>query len=766
VELDKLQKKTVLTADEQKLLISTTEQYVVSTLALAAANQTVSRTFDELLLKIPKLSSEYGSFKDILGGGASGPAIERLRLRLQKDILTGLGQGIYAGKTVTPDKFFREAAPETFTTALGTRGEQFDLADLIDNPELLRKLLPEEFGGVPRKYGGGQTPSIPFNPTAIAFLQEALQQEIALGDASHFTARELDKLTETILNLATETSTVTKEAAIVAQAQADTLYRQAIGTLSGEKLTNTILADTILERLQRVREEAQPNIPYSPAQREDRGGIAERARADFTTRNQALTETFNQIYALRAAGQAIPNEELIEAAVNTFKLADSTKGLNSLYEDLQSEGNDALNRGIVEWAKSAGLSTEQLNSLMKELNVTMIELESTVAEIQERFDAAIASAGKNFAQRSLQLEVSRSSGQFDENPERYRQLVAQNEQAYKSELRLTESVKNLDETAYAGLLDTLSRVIGLQHLNNLTSEEQTEIQQSLGIQLIENAVELGLNADQIAEVTNQFLILTDAITNLPEYKKIVVEIEQVYTTRGVREGGFSLSPDLQNQFTDASKKLAEEKKAAEDRLNRLLREGRLNRQPTTAPTTTNKPGLLDIPKEFIDQSTLESIRKGILTPETVAGLGFTDIKSLLQEAIKRARSLQSLVPGEDKANKNEIVELLSGTQRILETRGVGEEYLRKALEELTTQVKKQNDLLDKANTIRRIRVGAGDFAAFANVPLNTRTGVSVGGPEGPISINLNINGQLLTPAQFSQLADQIGAALKRQLAGG
>jgi hypothetical protein len=144
----------------------------------------------------------------------------------------------------------------------------------------------------------------------------------------------------------------------------------------------------------------------------------------------------------------------------------------------------------------------------------------------------------------------------------------------------------------------------------------------------------------------------------------------------------------------------------------------------------------------------------------------TNRTELIQEAIRRARALQHLIPGADKEASNDIVELLKGTQRILEVRGVKDDYLRKALEELADVEKKRLEFDAKADTIRRIRVGSGSFAALANVPLNTQTGVSVGSPNGPITVNLNINGQVLTPAQFANLADQIAAAIKRQIAGG
>lgn len=141
----------------------------------------------------------------------------------------------------------------------------------------------------------------------------------------------------------------------------------------------------------------------------------------------------------------------------------------------------------------------------------------------------------------------------------------------------------------------------------------------------------------------------------------------------------------------------------------------------------------------------------------------TNREALIQQAIKNARKLQSKIPGATTEGKNDIVELLKGTQRILEVRGVKDDLLRKALEELAEVEKKRLEFETKADTIRRIRVAGGSFAAIANVPLNSKTGVSVGG-QNQVNVSLNVNGQILTPAQLSQFADLVAAAIKRQIA--
>ena len=78
--------------------------------------------------------------------------------------------------------------------------------------------------------------------------------------------------------------------------------------------------------------------------------------------------------------------------------------------------------------------------------------------------------------------------------------------------------------------------------------------------------------------------------------------------------------------------------------------------------------------------------------------------------------------------------------------------------------KKRLDQETKADTIRRLRFSGGDISAIASIPVNSITGAAVGSANGPINVTLNLNGTVLTPAQFSQFANQIGAAIKKQLA--
>ena len=171
-----------------------------------------------------------------------------------------------------------------------------------------------------------------------------------------------------------------------------------------------------------------------------------------------------------------------------------------------------------------------------------------------------------------------------------------------------------------------------------------------------------------------------------------------------------------------------------------------NDLPGAAPSTGGggkDTGVIDIPEEWKEAN--------------------VDVSAYLQRAIAWAKKYQSAIPGENKEHAKDLVAVMLDNKRIWLQLGLSQEVLNKGIGLLTDEIKKQNDLLSKADTIRRIRVGAGDFAALANVPMNSKSGVSIGDSQGPISVNIDVNGQLLTPAQMDQLVEKVAAAIKAKL---
>lgn len=145
-------------------------------------------------------------------------------------------------------------------------------------------------------------------------------------------------------------------------------------------------------------------------------------------------------------------------------------------------------------------------------------------------------------------------------------------------------------------------------------------------------------------------------------------------------------------------------------------------------------------------------------------LGYTtrqqDINTLQQYIDK----IESQLPKEELEKiKNDRVILFDGLEKIA-TFNTSSEILSRAMKELADIEKKRLEFETKADTIRRIRIGSGDFAAIANVPYNSKAGVSVGGSNAPITVNLNINGAVLTPAQAARVGDMLASEIKRSYA--
>ena len=426
-----------------------------------------------------------------------------------------------------------------------------------------------------------------------------------------------------------------------------------------------------------------------------------------------------------------------------------------------------------QWLTDAGAPQEVLTALAEKYNRTLQKTKELNDDIAASFDKARQSAAESFGNRQLQLEIAQNSGQYDDNSKGLSVLKQQNQEAYDSSIALIDAIERLSGTAMADLNNQLSNVIGLQgqfittqELNTLTADELAGRVAETSNKMIENAVAAGVNKDGIEQLRKKVLELIGAIVAIPDYKRVIIDIQTKFKTLSPTiSGSGDYGKELQTQLNAAKQQEKAAKSAGTDQvsqinkiiksINKIVASGSGSSLGTSGggggsrsgggggATPYNPPGLLDIPQEV---------------------LGAPNAQTLIQQAIKNARSLQSKVPGATKANQKEIVELLNGTKRVLETRGIGEEFLRRAMDELRDEIKRQNDLLAKADTIRRIRVGGGDFAALANVPLNSKTGVSVGGVNGPISVSLDVNGTVFSPAQLQQFADMVAASLKRQIA--
>lgn len=754
-QMQELQSKSSLTADDQIRLTAATQSYVEATLGLAKANRSASDTFDELLQKLDdgavKYQAFYGAFANsIRAGGIDSPEIKKLSQRLLEDILRSTpGGSVFAGE-ILPFTGRARFTPDSGTIARtpgSVKGSQvYDLSNLFDNPNDLRKLFDINTGA--------SRFNIPRSDESLAFLQSALsqlQEKFAEGQ-SDLTKEQLDNLTNAILTFAKETSSFAQNTAALFQARAATSRNQALGLITSEQAANAYAAQNLIEGLLKVQEKSTgslvgPNVLFP--------------------KSVQATDVIGRLGDRQERGAFIPNQEIIDALTLQLKLEKSTLSLGSVYDDLAKKGDDALNRAIVLGAQEAGFSIEQVSRLAQYLNVDLEVLSETAEDFSNKFIDARNAARAAFGDRSLKLLIAENSGEFKGNTGGLNLLKEQNQAAYDSTISLISSIENLSGVAFTDLNNALSGVIGLQGeyiANNdpilSDTEALSQRQAELAGKLIEAAVAAGVNSEGIQKITEKAAELIGVLNAIPTYKRVIVSIETLYSSKGSGLAIPGVAQAINDKYTNALKEQQKAIDAGTDpsvqikkivsEINKILGSGSgssfgqlaKGAAGSKSGSAYNKPGLLDIPEEIIKAS---------------------NTSELLQTAIKNARNLQSIVPGESKANRNDIVELLNGTKRVLETRGIGEEYLRRAMAELTDEIKRQNDLLSKADTIRRVRVGTGSFAALANVPINSQSGVSVGGPQGPISISLDIKGTVLTPAQFAQWADQIAASLKRQL---
>jgi TP901 family phage tail tape measure protein len=369
------------------------------------------------------------------------------------------------------------------------------------------------------------------------------------------------------------------------------------------------------------------------------------------------------------------------------------------------------------------------------------------AESIESIEAAAAGSTQTIADMSLALYESYINGEltskeYENLDSRLKNIGDSAQTAYEAlanHPNFVEEVASGNEQ-WDAMIKHLEKIPGLENASSLSLEE-----------LIGKVRDYGArqdNTNQQASTWAALLIWIGQIINaLPDYKVTTYEVRTVYT-----------------QGNKPAFRIVGGKKVP-------INAGR--GAAYGGPTTTTSGGSSTFkPPPFPDFNLGiggagggssgggggSSARRGSVDmPEEFAG----DPKYWAKKAVAWARKYQNAIPGERAEHARDLVAIMNGNNRILLQRGISEEYLRKAMQELSDQIKKQNELLLKADTMRRIRVGSGDFAAIANVPMNSKSGISVGGPGQPININLNINGQVMTPAQFTQLANAVAAQIKK-----
>jgi len=513
-------------------------------------------------------------------------------------------------------------------------------------------------------------------------------------------------------------------------------------------------------------EDPRPSTSGAPGRE---GGSIGRTQAQRTRDREEALKVLNEF-----AFDSETNQPRLEPRVKEewLELAKAVFILNGEYD----KANDKIS--VFELAKSyadaAGESVDGLTEAMNAFGLSSEEAAQKIADLQEAMNEFADKAQADLANRSAELAASFQAGDISETD-----YNTQNEEI-KSQVRLirnlrdaynelAETQQDLDTSSFGDVLGQFDKEGSKQFIKDLRKIPGLEDAASLStFELIQRMSALaetyGLTGDQTDVLGKKLSKLFGALQTISKYRaKIGVGVEVdvgalIKMYKALNKPMPIISSGLIVGYTGggAYSGIIKELEAAQTVVSKSGSSiGNIYRAGTGGGSRTTSGGGGSSRRKGKDVSTVD-------LPDEIADA--YNRSSLIREAIKRARALQRQIPGATKDAKNDIVELLKGTQRILEVRGVKDDYLRKALEELADIEKKRLEQETKADVIRRIRVGGGDFSAIANVPVNSKTGISLGGADGPINITLNMNGTVLTPAQFDQFANQIAAALKRQLA--
>jgi TP901 family phage tail tape measure protein len=392
------------------------------------------------------------------------------------------------------------------------------------------------------------------------------------------------------------------------------------------------------------------------------------------------------------------------------------------------------------------------------------ELEAMTGALEKARDSFLGS----LAEKSASLQADILGGQFKDKPGEQAFLQGQLQaafdaiDAYNAVIASLENLKdraaeakinfeNLSQGIISDFGASLAKIPGLEDAASLSLDQ-------LMTRLLELGFRMGLSREQMGKLIEKIAELPKLIKDIGDLKLrfgIVGDLSEAINSFKLLSNATARLAKIFPQWqgmADMFAGIVSDLQEGQNRINTWASDiggyyagGRGNVATGSSSAAARQAGMLEIPDEFREMN--------------------RPVIDLVKEAVANAKLIQSQIPGEAKRNKDQIVAIFDGVKKILQTKGIGEEYLRKAMQDLTDEIKKQNELLAKADTMRRIRVGAGDFAALANVPINAKSGISLGSPEGPITISLNVTGQILTPAQIQQLAEFLGAALGRHIGG-
>lgn len=719
--------------------ISLQRQLAEATVELSLALDTQAGSTRNIIQSINELNQLSGGQNAALSSFAQGLVAQNLdqeQIRqlvgiVSEQILAASGQPVFRPTVTSFDPFdLNYGQPSTagipIRSFLGTEEvtpEQFTL-----DPALFQKFIGKGFEGFT------SPESFPFtNPAAVsAFLAAAEQhrQTLAPAEQAEFINNVVNPFREAVAQFGLATSQV---GLAIQGARADIESRTLLGLLTGQEAedaqANLAAAEALQQRLN------NPNIVTGP------GGVdvdaANRTIAQLLANALPDTSPGSSPYGGPARDETVFDPELLKTA--------SQQVLESL--GVWGEFDTTLEQTTAQATilrEVFGLTDEEIIKVIGSMGTL-----GTVAEenLKVALDATTEWANgmrNNVGQELLQLQAQMQGGEFKDNPALGEALQSQLESTLKAVNKVTKATKEyinvLGEDSPAAaqiLLENLQAldIVGFQGVENSVHDVNTAFfnwMNTLNLTgpQIRNAVNIWIQymqkAAAAAALAGQAIRLALVIPGAPGIN---------YT--GIPYGStgplYNVEETLQREMNKLLKQL------------KNIGAGGTGTAPIVgSPSGGGSSG----PRRTTDTLYLSEEQSNVADPQ-----------ALVRQAYRDALKLQSQIPGEEKRNRRNTVIVFDEMNRIFKARGVSEELLRRALDNLTDEMKK---MTEKADVVRRIRVGAGDFSAIANVPVNSTTGVSVAG-NNQINITFNLNGANLTPAQFERFADMIGAEIARRL---
>lgn len=647
---------------------------------------------------------------------------------VSKQILEASGQSVYRPTTTTYPLNYGPASNQGIPLYqpgfFGPERKEISTESFALDSNFFKQFLNQYkpiFGG-PIDY---EKTEFPFeNPAAISAFQTAADtylQNLPADQRQAFINDVINPFQEAVAQFGNATSQISQA---LLNARAEIEARKLLGLLSGDKAGIADANINAAERLQAFIN--SPNAQFaSTGGPDDRTSGINRADSDQTIlqlQANALSGTFDPKLLKTAADDALKSLGVWGEFPTTLSL--TTAEAKILREEFH-------------------LTDEQIVSILGslgKLQTTASEaLEAAIAKTKEWADSGLAGVGEKL----LDLQARLQGGEFKDNPKLYNYLKAQLDAIQQAYASTADGVVNTISEAS----DAFNTAFGENSASKVdlltTSLNSLGVQGFLGVKgsiddvnsaFINMITRLNLSGPQIAKVIGIWIQALSIFTRLQILSQQIGLIGLTPIPKGYTGGPASLG-----QF-DQQTRLTTEYTNLINQLKGITKTGTGTFTPYSSTGTTTKA--------TTDTLYLSDEQEKLADPLAL-------VKQAYQDALK----LQAQIPGETKANKLNTVLVFDELQKIFTAKGVSEELLRKALDNLTEQMNIANQ---KANIVKRIRVGAGDFSAIANVPVNSSTGVSVGS-QNQINITFNLNGTALSPANFTLLANMIGAEIARRL---